>query len=351
MTDPAPPAESGPAAASPARSRVAGLLAFAGLVALAVLLSALALVARLELSSPGVSLNPSGEVSPAASGALTVCAFGDSKGRSVVLDHAVDDALARSPAVVVHLGDMVEQRSPFEFRYAAGLAAGVRARGLPFYVVIGNHEGFDRHDQLRPDDYVATFGLPVSWFRARGVLFVAIDTSDEKTFPEAQARAVDSILAAERPRSTRAVILSHVPPLVGAPIKDKRGYVKQLPPEDSARLVALAEKHGVELVLAGHYHGSRIDRQNGVTYVIAGGGGAKLDGPDELTHYVRCTLPDAGPVDVAVVRVDEPLDLETLRYLVLRNRVAVLGWSAGVAVACLALARLLRRGATWGKAP
>jgi predicted phosphodiesterase len=316
------------------------------------LVSALALVAALGASwiaapfwlvtRPYGAPNPKGEIAPDASGALTVCTFGDSKGRTAVWYRAVEDALAREPSVLVHLGDLVEQRSAFEFRYAGDLCDEARQRGLPVYVVIGNHEGFNRKNELEVKDFEGTFGPAVSWFRAHGVLFVSLDTADERSFPEEQARRVDAILAAERPRSSHAVLLTHVPPLAGEPIRDKRGYVKQLPGEDTARLFALVEKYKVELVLGGHYHGSRIDKRGGATYVIAGGGGASLDGPTEFPHYVRATISDAG-VTTEVVRVDDGPGVERLRYYLLRYARIVVPALVGTALAAFAVALVLRR--------
>jgi predicted phosphodiesterase len=90
----------------------------------------------------------------------------------------------------------------------------------------------------------------------------------------------------------------------------------------------LIEKHGVDLVVSGHNHLYERFEVNGIPYIVTGGGGAPLYGPDEATgvdadylvvaasmhHYVRL---DFGPssIHVTVVNSDtnevfEELDVE-----------------------------------------
>ncbi|MBI3723262.1 metallophosphoesterase [bacterium] len=263
--------------------------------------------------------NPSGDVGPAPVGSetVTIIALADLKARSAVLLRAYEAARAENAAAIVIGGDLVEQNSRLEFAYA-GFLLGRRPPGIPAFDAIGNHEGFDRHDNLSRERYERLFGPSQSWFRTRGVLFVSIDTSDEKSFPEEKAREVDAILSRERPRSDHAVLVSHVPPLVGKVLRDKRGNTKQLPEEDSRRIFSLVEKHGIELVLAGHYHGYSCEKRGSTTYLVSGGGGGSLDGPDELHHFLKVRL-GPGALEHEVVRVDDGAGIEWVRHQVLRE--------------------------------
>src|SRR5262249_36980109 len=160
------------------------------------------------------------------------------------------------------------------------------------------------------------FGPPVSWFATRGVLVVSIDTADEHGFSEEQARAVDAILAEQRPRARHAAILTHVMPLFEKPSIDKRGYVKHLDAPDSERPRRLCEKHSVELVLGGHFHGFATETRGTTTYLMIGGGGGALDGPTERHHFAKLTFDERG-VSHEVVFVESPFGLSWLRYLLL----------------------------------
>lgn len=295
-------------------------------LSLAVLaVSSLALAALLALDGalgdPPPRPNPRGPLPSSRSGPVRLLATGDMKARSRVLFSMLDEARAGGVDLVVVNGDLVEQDSAYEYRYVLGLLGAHVPSGVPLYVTVGNHEVWDRNDRCDRADYVRAFGPPQGWFAIRDVLFVALDTGDY-TLDDARLAEADAWLLAERPRFAKAVILTHCAPFYGVPLKDKRGWEKTLPqaPIDwSARLRALAEKHRVDLVLGAHYHGHGEARKvNGVTYVVAGGGGATLDGPDELYHHVGVTLAPAGP-EIDVVRHDSPNNLEYVRHQVLRN--------------------------------
>lgn len=134
---------------------------------------------------------------------------------------------------------------------------------LPFFPSAGNHE----YRTLSAAPFRAVFALPgtlkekwysYDWGR---VHFVALDTeSDYAT----QAQWLDADLAA----TTRPwkVVYFHKPPFSSG------GHGSDLALRNA--LVPVFEKHRVQLVLAGHDHDyERMRPQNGVQYVVTGGGG------------------------------------------------------------------------------
>jgi Icc-related predicted phosphoesterase len=304
-----------------------------------------ALIAAFETSAPTARPNPANELSPASSEAVTIVAVSDVHARPGVLDEALACARETHAAAVLLGGDLANQNSEFEYRYAAALLA--TAPPVPVFLAIGNHEGFDRHANLSRERFTRFFGPPVSWFATRGVLVVSIDTSDEHSFPETQARAVDSILTAQRPRARHAVILTHVMPRFEKPAIDKRGFVKHLDPADSDRLRELCKKHDVDLVLGGHFHGYATEQRGRTSFVMSGGGGGALDGPGEFYHYLRLTFDDRGAV-LEVVRVKDPFGAEWIHYLLLKYEWRVLSvLSAAAGACCLAFAAGWRSAPRW----
>jgi Icc-related predicted phosphoesterase len=310
---------------------------------------------RTSVTAP---LNPSGDIAPNTkalySKAFLVAAFGDSKGRAAVFDHAVDSldpGEAYGQPVLAILGDFVEQNSEFEFRYATDLVMRARERNVIVFVTIGNHEGFDRHDNLSRERYERFFGPTVSWFRLQGVLFVSCDTADEKSFPEEQAKRVEAILAAERPRSRDAILLTHVPPHVKAVLKDKRGYAKELPAEDSARMLDLAQRYQVCVLLAGHWHGSARQKFGTTDVIVQGTGGAPTDDanlfdPNGNNGYWSAWFDPGKPYSskrTVGEGVRDGPGLERARYHLLKNAFPIAGGALAVAVASLAAATWISR--------
>ena len=136
-------------------------------------------------------------------------------------------------------------------------------RHLPFYPAAGNHE----YHTLDAAPFRAVFALPgpagekwysYDWGR---VHFAALDTEADYA---TQAAWLDADLAA----TTRPwkVLYFHKPPYSSG----SHGSDRSL----RAALAPVLERHGVQLVLAGHDHDyERIAPQGGVQHVVTGGGG------------------------------------------------------------------------------
>lgn len=296
-----------------------------------------ALVAHFFATAPTERPNPRGELSPPSSADVTLVALSDVHGRPGVLEDAFEDARAKDAAAILLGGDLADRNGEFEYRWGGTLLA--LGPPIPTYLAIGNHEGFDRRANLSRERYEKFFGPPVSWFATRGVLVVSIDTADEHSFPEEQARTVEAILAQERPRARAAIILTHVMPRFEAPSIDKRGFVKHLHEPDSARLRALCDRHRVGLVLGGHFHGYATETRGGTLYVMSGGGGGALDGPTERYHFLRVTL-RGNVFSHEVVPVDSHHGPQWIRYQLIKYRASTAG-ALGAATVVLAL--ILRR--------
>lgn len=305
-------------------------------VAALLLLGAGLFVASVAASNgPRAHANPAGELSPPASGSFTIVTLSDLKARSGVLLRAYDDARTNGADAIVVGGDLVMQSSDLDYRYANRLLS-LAPAGVPVFVTIGNHELWSRSGEGTPERFERFFGPTQSWFRTKGVLFVALDTADYH-FPQARADAARAILRAERPRSRACVLLSHILP------QKKQGAEKALDAEDSARILALVDDFDVGLLLGGHYHGYAESKHGRATILLTGGGGANLDGPDEFYHYLRVTLAPDGSVTHQVIKVDSPHGIEWLRYQLLRYSIFVLAALAAVLVAATLVVRRAKR--------
>ncbi len=311
------------------------------LVSAFLLLGAGLFVANFYASTgPRVHANPSGDLAVPSSGSFTIVTLSDLKARSGVLLRAYEEAERCQADAIVVGGDLVQQNSDFEYRYATRLLEKAPA-GIPAFLVFGNHEAWDRDDHFSRERFTGWFGPTQGWFSKRGVLFVALDTADY-AFDEARAREAEAILEKHRPEAARCVLLSHILPQVGTALEGKRGAEKQLRPDDSRRILDLVERFQVDLVLGGHFHGYAASKHRGTTLLLTGGGGASLDGPDEFHHFLRVTLGENG-VSHEVVRVDSPHGVEWLRYQGLRRPWAVLAPLAAVVVASSIATRKLSR--------
>lgn len=181
-----------------------------------------------------------------------------------------------------------------ERQYDRGLFRpfGALMRRVPMWPTLGNHDYGDEEgapSRRTADAYFRNFVLPRDpgrerfySFRFANAEFLAIDSEVSSFAPGSrQYRWIDATL--RRSRACWRIPYFHHPAhaeYVNPPAQDltKLRHVQRW-------LLPLFERHGVKLVLTGHEHnyvrsrrliGGREDRR-GVTYVLAGGGGAALD--------------------------------------------------------------------------
>jgi acid phosphatase type 7 len=224
---------------------------------------------------------------PGAGVEVRFVAFGDS-----------GDGSEDQSAVLAQLGTV-----PFQFLIHTGdVAYGVGARNeleeyffdvydgllgsFPVFPTTGNHD-YGTEDAL---PFREAFSLPENggevgrerWysFDWGDVHFVALD-SEKSSAP--QAAWLDADLAASR--APWKIVYLHRPPYSSGDHGSDA---------TSRRLFApIFEKHGVQLVLAGHdHHYERSRPQSGVTYVVTGGGGVgtRPVGASDFTAFAESVL-------------------------------------------------------------
>jgi hypothetical protein len=164
--------------------------------------------------------------------------------------------------LIVHTGDIAYEDGTFEqFQANVFDVYTDLMRHVPFFPSPGNHE----YGTQNGAPYRAVFNLPVNekwysydWGR---IHFAVLDTEADY---ETQIRWLDEDLSASK--LPWKIVFMHRPPYSSGHHGSDTRLRKLLAP--------VLERHHVQLVLAGHdHHYERIEPQNGVTYVVTGGGG------------------------------------------------------------------------------
>ena len=205
-------------------------------------------------------------------------AFGDSGGGGAD-QYALADQMYTVPYdLIIHTGDLAYDSGTIgQYEDNVFGVYGDLFRNLPFFPSAGNHD----YKTSKGAPFREVFNLPgdngEKWYSYDygRVHFVALDTeSDYST----QMKWLDKDLAATK--LPWKVIYMHRPPYSsGAHGSDTTLRTKLAP---------VLQRYGVQLVLAGHDHDyERMNPQNGVAYVVTGGGGigTKSVGKSSFTAF------------------------------------------------------------------
>lgn len=208
----------------------------------------------------------------------------DTQNNPAVWGTIADKLWAERPHFVVHAGDMVSPGTDM-FKWIIEYFAPSRTlqERVPIFSVLGNHERdaqyyYDLMAYPSPG-YYYTFGYS-------DVQFYMIDTNKDVSSGTEQYRWLDEQL--QQSRAKWNIVMHHHPPYSSD--EDDYGDAwtghSTLGHTRLRDLAALYEIHQVPLVITGHIHtyertwpirDNRIDVRNGVTYVVAGGGGGPLE--------------------------------------------------------------------------
>jgi 3',5'-cyclic AMP phosphodiesterase CpdA len=197
---------------------------------------------------------------PGSGARVAFVALGDS-GSGSPDQLAIYDQLETVPFdLIVHTGDIAyESGTLTEFEENFFDVYAPLLRSFPVFPAQGNHEGSDVFRRV----FDLPWAGPGNWYSYDwgDVHFVALDTND---ISDEQAAWLDRDLSQSRRDWT--VVFGHHPAFSSG----QHGST----PSFQQRLVPILERHGVDLVLSGHDHDyERTLPQNGVHYVVTGGGG------------------------------------------------------------------------------
>jgi 3',5'-cyclic AMP phosphodiesterase CpdA len=214
-------------------------------------------------------------------------AFGDSGGGGAD-QMALRDRMLEYPFdLIIHTGDLAYDNGTIgQIEDTVFGPYRELFKNLPFFPAAGNHDYETqggapfRHVFALPENGESEKWYSYDWGR---VHFAALDTeSDYAT----QAAWLDADLAASN--ADWKVVYMHRPPYSSGHHGSDTSLRRHLAP--------VFERHGVQLVLAGHdHHYERMHPQNGVAYVLTGGGGRGTRGADgesftafveEVIHFV-----------------------------------------------------------------
>ena len=212
--------------------------------------------------------------------------IGDSRDGEKVYTQLMKSLLERKAHFIIHLGDMISKPHEKEWQTFFEISKQIT---LPFFPVAGNHDVGTT--TLGEEIYRKQFSLPEGKtyyaFRVGGILFVILDSEKGRgRILKEQWSWLEGVLSSSQEKSK---FVSIHRPLFLPMDSLKTGRAMDRYPLERDDLHQLFLKTKVKAVFQGDDH--RYDRreQDGILYVISGGGGAPLTSFKErggYFHYV-----------------------------------------------------------------
>ena len=212
--------------------------------------------------------------------------IGDSRDGEKVYSRLTQKILARKPAFMMHLGDMIPKPAEKEWQVFFEISKPI---SVPFFPVVGNHDvGTTRlGDEIYRKQFLLPEGRTYYAFRAGGTLFVILDSEKGKgRIINEQWSWLEDVLSSSK-EAFKFVFLHRPLFLPLDSLKTGRAMDKYPLERDNLHRLFLRSK--VKGVFAGDDH--RFDRRekDGILYLISGGGGAPLTALSDrggYFHYV-----------------------------------------------------------------
>lgn len=195
--------------------------------------------------------------------------YGDTRTGHPVHREVVSQIKSYSPEFVINTGDLVEDGS--KKRLWRNFSAITNSLEGKYYPAVGNHEVWNGGGK---DDFLNRFPrVPDKGYysvKKAGVIFILVNQYLDYSPGSKQYRWFKKQLRGEG--SLPRIVVMHEPHFKANHHANKK----------TARyLVPLMERYGVEAVFYGHSHMFGLARKNGIPYIVTGGGGAPLYGPNE----------------------------------------------------------------------
>ena len=206
------------------------------------------------------------------------------------LKEAVEDFNRTRPDAVFCVGDLVQGYSRSRENVLgerSTFLSIVERLKVPFYPTAGNHDLVsgtrDTNDDSFKDSYRALFGPLYYAVELELASFVVLNSEDgdgrvEAGFSDAQLAWLDATLARLAARELPIVLLFH------RPLWDHK------PTRWDARVQPLLVRHGVDMVIAGHYHAMQVPpMRDGIRFLVLGTCGGAIDQHPLAGHLQHTT--------------------------------------------------------------
>jgi Icc-related predicted phosphoesterase len=236
---------------------------------------------------------------------FTFIVAGDIKGGTSTFETLLSIIEPEKPDFAVILGDFVSGPEPSRHKiFACEMSEDNLA--FPMLLVIGSHD-VSPEGPFRLENFESTYGPSQFHFTIGKNLFIFLNNNSPFDKTEEYLDFLEQILSEQAKQSRKIFVFMHVPPSGLNPSIICRKL------HGSERLLGLMKEYRVQYVFFGDHHGYVKTIKDGTSYIVTGGGGARLRGKHgRFHHLVRIAVQNGLTTETVVVTKKH---LETIELL------------------------------------
>lgn len=217
---------------------------------------------------------------------FTFIVAGDIKCGTATFEAMLDIIHPDNPAFAVILGDFVDHAELISHKLFA-LEMAEHTRNFPTFLVVGNHD-ISENGPFSLEDFEDIYGPSQFNFTIHKNLFIFLNDISPYNQAEQYLTFLEQAVSNQTEEIENTFIFMHVPP---------SGLNSSLMCNGlfgSDKFLQLTRKYHINYVFAGDHHGYVKTEKDGTTFVVTGGGGAKLRGKHgRFHHLVRMSVKDS----------------------------------------------------------
>ena len=214
---------------------------------------------------------------------FTFVVVGDPKGGTATFEAMLDIANQDKPAFAVIVGDFVGHSRLISHNLFA-LEMAETEDGLPTFLVPGNHD-ISSDGSFGLKDFENTYGPAQFSFSVGDNLFIFLNVIPPYGKTGQYLDFLEQTIKNKKEKTEKIFVFTHIPPSgVNSSL-----ICSGLP--ESEKFLQLAKKYNIDYVFSGDHHGYVKTEKDGTTFLVTGGGGARLRGKHgKFHHLVRMSV-------------------------------------------------------------
>jgi hypothetical protein len=274
---------------------------------------------------------------------FTFAIAGDIRGTGT-FELIVRELKRENPDFAVLLGDCAYNGNELEHQYLQVMLKSDYAMPFPVFYVLGNHDVSNKRFSVA--QFEKSYGPSIFSFEYGRCLFIVLRAQEA---PASNQESLEFLKGHSRQglgKYRYRFVFMHIPPGVSDDFQARRL-------RESREFISAFEELGIDYVFTGDYHGYARVKRGRTSYLITGGGGARLDGGrGRQFHHAVMIHVGKGAISEKIIPVDKHVDPRELltRFAIVwfhpwvsAHRNAAIGLNALASGTLLALFTLILR--------